>query len=212
MAEPKVKTKRTRLDPEVRKTMILDHAAELVASEGVSAVSMERLGRKAGISKSLVYAYFPSMKDLLQKLLIREYRHLRILQDEAAKGAETMEQMVRGITRAYLTYIEQRGLILERLGAEPSLSDHGDPTQYNRKAAVEYLAKVISRNMDLDMQIAVPMVDISFGIPTAAGQYLIHNDIGRQTVEDITVTMILGSIEAMLHKRDMSFKPLKKPS
>lgn len=35
-----VKT-RTRLSPEVRKHLILDHAAEVVAAEGVSALSMD---------------------------------------------------------------------------------------------------------------------------------------------------------------------------
>jgi len=58
----KAKKTRTRLSPEVRKELILDHAANVIAAEGVSALSMERLGREAGVSKSLVYAYYPSMK------------------------------------------------------------------------------------------------------------------------------------------------------
>ena len=36
------KKTRTRLSPEVRKNLILDHAAELVAVEGVSALSTLR--------------------------------------------------------------------------------------------------------------------------------------------------------------------------
>jgi AcrR family transcriptional regulator len=51
---------RRRLDPQVRRDLILDEAARIVAEEGVSTVSMERLGREAGISKALVYNYFPS--------------------------------------------------------------------------------------------------------------------------------------------------------
>ena len=127
--------------------MILDHAAELIASHGVSAVSMERLGREAGVSKALVYTYFPSVKDLLQALLKREYRHIRKLQYEAAESAETFEQLVRRITSVYLSYIDERGLVLDRLAAEPSVADHGDPTEYSREAAVDYLAKLISDNL-----------------------------------------------------------------
>ena len=44
--------KRTRLSPQLRKTQILDDAARLILEEGLTAVSMERLGREAGISKA----------------------------------------------------------------------------------------------------------------------------------------------------------------
>lgn len=201
---------RTRLSPEVRKNLILDHAANVVAVEGVSALSMERLGKEAGISKSLVYAYYPSMKELLQILLKREYRRLRDLQNKAAESAETFEQLVRRITTTYLTYMDERGLILERLAAEPSLAMETDPTEYSRESAVRYLAKVISDNFGIDMNVALPAVDISFGMPAAAGHYLIRHDVSRQTIEDITVAMIIGSINGLMGNYKMSFKPLKK--
>lgn len=208
MAEPK-KT-RTRLSPEVRKDLILDHAAEVVAVEGVSALSMERLGKEAGISKSLVYAYYPSMKELLQTLLKREYKRLRKLQSKAAENAETFEQLVRLVTSTYLTYMEERGLILERLAAEPSLEDHGDPTEYSREAAVLYVATIIRDNFGIDMSVAYPTADISFGMPAAAGHYLIKHNVSRQTIEDITVEMIIGSVEGVKRNYDTALKPLVK--
>ena len=36
--------------------------------------------------------------------------------------AETFEALVRGVTHVYLCYIEDRGLLIERLQAEPSVS------------------------------------------------------------------------------------------
>lgn len=205
---PKAKKTRTRLSPEARKDMILDHAAKFIATEGVSALSMERLGKEAGISKSLVYAYYPSMTDLLQTLLKREYAILRKQQLVAADSAETFEQLVRRITRAYLAYIEDRGLLLERLMAEPSVASLGDPTMFQRTAAVNYIAKIVADTFDIDIDIAVPVVDISFGMPVAAGNYLIHNQANRQTIEDVTVAMIVGSVEAIKQNYDTSLKPL----
>ena len=72
--------RRTRLDPAERRALILDHTAEIIAAEGVTAVSMERIGREAGISKSLVYNYFSNLTELLRELLERELRHMRCLQ------------------------------------------------------------------------------------------------------------------------------------
>ena len=203
--------KRTRLSPELRKSMILDHAAEVIAEEGVSALSIKRLGDEAGISKSLVYAYFPSMKDVLQTLLRSEHKHLRAKQAEAADSAETFEQLVRRVTRVYLTYIEERGLILDRLAAEPSVADHGDPTEFSREAAVRYVAQILSDNFDIDMDVAIPAMDISFGMPAAAGHYLTRNDVNRQTLEDITVAMIIGSVEALRQKYNTSLRSLIRP-
>ncbi|MAD15859.1 MAG: TetR family transcriptional regulator [Alteromonadaceae bacterium] len=207
-----LKKTRTRLSPEVRKNLLLDRAAELVAAEGVSALNMERLGKEAGVSKSLVYAYYPSMKDLLQTLLKREYKRLRVLQNSAAQSAETFEQLVRRVTTTYLTYMEDRGLILERLAAEPSLEDHGDPTEYSRESAVQYLAEVVRDNFGIDLSVALPAVDISFGMPAAAGHYLIRNNANRQTIEDITVAMIIGSVEALKQKYETALKPLVRKS
>jgi len=208
----KAKSPRTRLSPDVRKDLILDHAAAVIASEGVSALSMERLAQEASISKSLVYAYYPSMKGLLQTLLQREYKRLRLLQIEAADSADTFEQLVRRVTATYLAYIDERGLILDRLAAEPSLSDHGDPTEYSREKSVSFLADIVCDNFGIDMSVALPAMDISFGMPAAAGHYLTRHDVNRQTIEDITVAMMIGSIEALSQKYSTSLKPLIKRS
>lgn len=191
--------------------MILDHAAILIAEKGVSAVNMERLGVEAGISKALVYNYFPSVTVLLQTLLTREYKHLRRLQAEAGDSAETLEQLVRRVTNVYLTYIKERGLLIERLAAEPSVANTGDPTKYNRETTVNYLAEIIAAHFDVDMSIALPTMDISFGMPAAAGQYITHHDVDVQTIEDITVAMMLGALESIHDKYKASLKPLKKP-
>ncbi len=188
--------------------MILDHAAEFIAADGVSALSMERLAKSADISKSLVYAYFPSMTELLQTLLKREYRLLRLKQAAAADSAGTWEQFVRQITRAYLLYIEEKGLLLDRLMAEPAVAALGDPTQFHRSSAVNHVAQILVDNFGIDMEIAIPVVDISFGLPASAGQYLTHNNVDRETIEDITVAMMIGSIEAVRQKYETSLKPL----
>ena len=138
---------------------------------------------------------------LLSELLERELRMLRREQNKAAQEADTFEGLVRGITHAYIKYIDERGLIIDRLQAEPSVSAVHDPTEYGRDAAVDYLAEVIGKHLDLPPDVAQAAVDISFGLPASAGIYLLR-DKSRHTmswkqVEDITVTMIIGAIMAI---------------
>lgn len=201
--------RRTRLDPEQRRGLILDHTAEIIAAEGVAALSMERIGREAGISKSLVYNYFPNLQALLSELLERELRHMRRLQGKAAEGATTFEGLVRAITHVYLTYIEGRGLIIERLQHEPTISDTHDPTEYGRDAAVDYMTEIVVRHFDLPRDIARAAVDISFGLPASAGAYLLRTGMDRQSLEDITVTMILGSVLALKTEYTARQQPLR---
>jgi TetR/AcrR family transcriptional regulator, fatty acid biosynthesis regulator len=185
---------RKRLAPEARRALILDHTAELVAREGVALLSIEQIGKEAGISKSLVYAYFPNLTALLRELYQREMRRLRRRQAEAAESADTFEGLVRSVTHAYLSYIDERGLIIERLQSEPSVSEMHDPTEFSRDAAVDYLTDIVVRHFDLPPEIARAATDISFGLPASAGSYLHRHDLDLQTLEDITVSMIVGSV------------------
>ncbi|GAB5451241.1 MAG: hypothetical protein Hals2KO_15690 [Halioglobus sp.] len=174
--------------------MLLDETADIIRREGVANLSLERIAQSAGVSKSLVYTYFDSLLELLQELLDRELKALRRLQLEGAEKATTFEQLVRNITHAYLTYIEDRGLIIERLQAEPSVSGIHDPTDYSRSGAVDYLAPILAKHFDMPLDQAKAATDISFGLPSAAGQFLLHNDMSREVVEELTVNMIIGSI------------------
>jgi AcrR family transcriptional regulator len=189
--------------------LILDHTAAMVARDGVASLSIDSIGREAGISKSLVYAYFPNLTDLLRELYQREMRRLRRAQRDAALGATSFEDLVRAVTHVYLRYISERGLIIERLQAEPSVSEMHDPTDFGREAAVDYLTAIVEQHFDLPADIARAATDISFGLPASAGSYLHRHGMDVQTLEDLTVTMIIGTImhvknDYMVRKQPLS--------
>lgn len=184
---------RKRYSPEVRRSMILDQTANMVAREGIGGLSMERIGQESGVSKALIYNYFDNLTELLKELLERELSSLRKLQFEAAESAETFEGLVRNITHQYLTYISERGLIIERLQSEPSISKHTDPTGYGRQASVEYLSKIVAKHFEMPMDLAKAATDISFGLPASAGAYLLRSDMDLEAIEDLTVSMIIGT-------------------
>lgn len=212
MANPQKTTerqKRRRFSPEVRRAMILDAAADIVSRDGVSSVTFEAVSLEAEVSKSLVYTYFNSITELLNVLLRRELKELRRLQFEAAETATTFEELVRFITREYLSYIDRRGLLVERLVADPSLSDNEGPAYYSRASSIDYLAPIIAHHFDLPEKEARTVTEVSFGIPASAGQYLLRREMDRQSLEDLTVSMIIGSIVSardnyLAHRRKLN--------
>ncbi len=201
-----------RFSRETRRAMILDSAAELIAEKGTAELSLESIGQHAEVSKTLMYRYFGSLIELLRDLLDQEFKHLRDTQFQASKGVETYEELVRNVTKAYLRYIEDRGLIIERLQAYPNIAGAQDPTHFRREPAVQYFAELTSATFDIPMDIATASTEISFGLPAAAGQYLIKSGADRQTVEDITVAMILGGIVGVQYDALGAKQKLKRPA
>lgn len=196
-----------RFSRKVRRSMILDSAADMIATDGTSGLSMEAIGQKAEVSKALMYRYFDSLIDLLRELLDRELKALRRQQFEVAEKATTFEELVRNVTRVYLLNIEERGMVIERLQAYPNISNAPDPTYFRRGQAVEYFANLVAKSFDLPIEDAAAYTDISFGLPASAGEYLLRSGMSRQRVEDITVAMIIGSLTGM--KYDISIRSQK---
>jgi TetR/AcrR family transcriptional regulator, fatty acid biosynthesis regulator len=188
---------RRRLAPAERRALILDHTADIIARDGITQLTIEQIGKEAGVSKSLVYAYFPNLTALLRELYQREMRRLRRAQAIVAKDAQSFEDLVRSITHVYLHYIHERGPIIQRLQQEPSVSELHDPTDFGRDEAVDYLTDIVVKNFDLPRDIARAATDISFGLSAAAGSYLLRNDLELQRLEDLTVNMVIGSYNVL---------------
>lgn len=193
---------RRRLDPNVRRDLILDEAARIVAEEGVSSVSMERLGRDAGISKALVYNYFPSRTALLSELLIREYRHFQSEARQAKVGVDGLEAVVRVTTRAYLRHVAERGVLIQRLMNEPSVAAAmRSMDAEGRQLTVAFFAGEIAARFDVDKALAAMVADLLMGLTGAAGDYLSRTGADIQQVEDIVMDMIMAALERVAEKR-----------
>ena len=85
------RTDRTRLDPEVRRELILDAAEEVFRSRPPSEVTFESVADAAGVSRALVYNYFGDRSGLLAAVELRSLERLdRRLR--AALGSDPLPQ------------------------------------------------------------------------------------------------------------------------
>ncbi|HZG46941.1 MAG TPA: TetR/AcrR family transcriptional regulator [Allosphingosinicella sp.] len=188
-------TARRRLDPLVRRDLILDVAARTVAEEGVSAVSMERLGRDAGISKALVYNYFPNRNALLSELLVREYRVFQGEARQAKEGIDDFPTLVRVTTRAYLRHVAARGVLIQRLMNEPAVSAAiRSVDQEGRQLTVAFFASEIAKFHGLDLKVSAMAADLLMGLTGAAGDYLCRTGAQIEELEDVVVGMIMAAL------------------
>jgi len=109
VAEPAYK----RLQVDERRRQLLDRATELFAAYGYDELSMSTIGREAGISKALLYHYFPSKQDYFVATLATGAEELRarIEPDPDLPPAEALSAAVD----AYLSWIEENAQAYEKL-------------------------------------------------------------------------------------------------
>src|SRR3954454_2489497 len=74
---------------------VLDHAAEIMAEEGVAGLSLGEIARRMGIRPPSLYVYFPSKNALYDALFARGWRELLATMRayEAAEPAEVSNDL-----------------------------------------------------------------------------------------------------------------------
>ena len=202
--------RRQRLAPEERAGQILDFAARLIIDEGFTELSMERLARDAGISKALIYNYFPNRNDLLRELLEREMRVLRERQLLELAAATDFRDFIYRTTRTYVTQVKERGALLQRLWAETAVARTvADQHQSHRGEALRYTVREMMKEYGLPKDVATAAVDMGMAMTEAAAQQLAGTDKDVDFVTNVCVTLLLGGMDALA--REHGKPPKKQP-
>ena len=194
--------KRTRLTPEARREQILDEAARLVLSEGLHAVSMERLARDVGVSKGLVYNYFPTRDALLAELLRREQIDLRNRGMASALQASCYADLIRQTTRLYLEHTRDRGALIAALLSDPSVARLMEQeNRAERDAVFRYFVRATRREFDLPLSSAIVVVDLLSAVTGQAGKLVAQDLVALDPATEICVQLITGGLEKLARGR-----------
>ncbi len=191
--------RRSRLAPEDRAEQILDVAARLLMEDGFTEVTMERLGREAGISKALVYNYFPSRNDLLRALMERELKRSRVEQLHAVKAsAGDFHELLRSTTKLAIVNMQQHGPLLNKLWAEPAVVRAIAESEHTaRSEAMAYFARKTNKHYGLPMDLATAIVDMHMAMTGAAARHYADGRVDADAVTDVCLTIIYSSFEAL---------------
>jgi TetR/AcrR family transcriptional regulator, fatty acid biosynthesis regulator len=197
LATSPIETIRRRMSPQDRAQLILDATARVIVEEGVSAVSMERVGREAGVSKPLVYAYFDNRANLLAQLLIREFPAFQPV-DNSVDEDESVEALVRRTTLEFIDRYIAKGVLIQRLLHEPQVAENvADLQKENRKATATYFGNKMSAAFGVPFAVGPVAADILMGITGAAARMLQQDASDHDHIVDITVKMIIGASRAL---------------
>jgi AcrR family transcriptional regulator len=103
----------TRLENDERRRLLLELGAELFTRHAYDEISMAQIAREAGISKALLYHYFPSKQDYFVATLASGAEELRALvePDPDLPPAEALMAAVD----AYLSWIDENAAAYSKL-------------------------------------------------------------------------------------------------
>jgi TetR/AcrR family transcriptional regulator, fatty acid biosynthesis regulator len=190
--------KRKRLSPEVRADLILDCAAKLILEDGLTEISMERVGRDAGVSKALIYNYFPNLTDLLRALLEREITELREKGIAEIQAAGDFRDLIRRTTRTYIEHVYRRGPLLQRLWKESAVARAVmENNQRGHDETMRYFVKRVRKEYGLPLDVAIATVDMQMAMTETAAQHLFNTNNNVDLATDICVHLLLGGLESL---------------
>ena len=113
----------TRMQVDERRRQLLELGAELFATHSFGELSMARIAREAGISKALLYHYFPSKQDFFVATLQQGAQEIA-RRTEPDPSLPPLEALAASLD-AFLAWIEENELayrkLMESAGSVPEV-------------------------------------------------------------------------------------------
>lgn len=96
-----------RMAPEERREQLLDVVLDLIDTDGVGAVSMDAVARRAGVTRPVVYSVFTDADDLLRGSLRREERRAldQVTHNLDTPSADARVENMHQLFAAYLNAV-----------------------------------------------------------------------------------------------------------
>jgi AcrR family transcriptional regulator len=188
-----------RLSSDDRRNHLLDVAAHILRTQGLGAVTMERVAETAGVSKGLGYAYFDNSKDVLEALRVREIDRLIGRAAQAiVEAGPAYEARIRAALHAFISSIlESAGLFRALLGADVGRVVADDDRLPLWPAVVEYYAELARDEYDLDLDQAEIAASVFLSGLASIADRVVRRPDRRSEIEDTYIRMILGGLAAL---------------
>jgi AcrR family transcriptional regulator len=185
----------TRMQVDERRKQLLELGTDLFATHSFAELSMARIAREAGISKPLLYHYFPSKRDYFLATLGEGVRQLAT-RTEPAPGAPPLEALAHGVG-AFLEWVDERGLayrkLLESAGEVPEVKALIDEVRERTSARI---VEGLGFGGDPPPKVRVATRAWLWFMDGAILDWLEHRDLSRDDLRDFLLGSLAGALVA----------------
>ncbi|MEV0245275.1 TetR/AcrR family transcriptional regulator [Nocardia sp. NPDC050712] len=132
-------TKRVRLSPEERRQQLITLGVKMLGERPLEEISVSDIAEQAGISRGLLFHYFPTMQDF--QLAVVAHANTELLQRVRPDGSLDLFEQLRDSIERYIDYVSENrqsylALLRGPASASPDLMPLVDET---RLAIVEMI-------------------------------------------------------------------------
>ncbi|MFJ4781830.1 TetR/AcrR family transcriptional regulator [Streptomyces sp. NPDC088794] len=191
---------RRRLSTEARREQLLSVGARLFSESPYDEVWIEQVAEIAGVSRGLLYHYFPTKRDFFAAVVERESE--RMLQMTAAvPGVPAREQLTAGLD-TYLTYVEAHAHGFRAFHRADAAGDQAVRRVYQRALAAQERQILLALAADPEFGPLFeqrPVVRLAvrgwLAFTTAVClEWLRDSELTREQVRDLCARALLGVI------------------
>lgn len=182
-----------RLDVDKRRQQLLERGAELFTSHPYDKLSMSKIAAEAGISKGLLYHYFPSKQAFFEATLSTWAEQLRE-RTEPDPALPPIEQLTSSLD-AFLGLVEENAVAYRNLmhsATAPEIRELID--QVRRQTAERILAGLYSEEAPPKARTAVN--GWLWFMDGACLDWIEHRDIPREALRDLLLGVLMGALLA----------------
>lgn len=183
-----------RLQPEERRRRLLERGAELFALHSYDELSMREIARAAGISKPLLYHYFPSKRAFFQATLAQAAEELRA-RTEPDPSLSPLDQL-RSSLEAFLELIDENALAYRKL--MQSVNSVSEVREVVEEVRTRTAARILE---GLYPDGALPKARVAvhgwlWFMDGACLNWIEHRDLSREELRDQLLGTLLGALTA----------------
>lgn len=169
---------RSRLPAEARRRQIVEAAARLALEQGYLPLAPERLAEAVGVSKALIYGYFPDQHDLFNAVLAREFAALEVAGLDAVSRGASLEAAALACAELYFRHVCDHGPVVHVILRDLYMAGRVDPgVAAIRDRVVRRLARLVRRDLRLPPDEAVGAITLVTTIPEDAGRLVWQGDL-----------------------------------
>jgi AcrR family transcriptional regulator len=190
--------RRVRLSAEVRRGQLIQAASRLVLRQGYLPLPLERLASEAGVSKALIYGFFPDQHDLFNAVLAEQFAALRAAGLEAASQADDLERAALGCADIYLRHVAHVGPIAHIILRDLYMAQRLRPDLAGfRDRVARRLARLIRAELQLPPEEAVGLINLVTTIPEETGRLVWQGDLDLDSGLALGERLVRASLAAL---------------
>jgi AcrR family transcriptional regulator len=187
-----------RLKVEHRRSELIDAAARLVVEQGYLPLSIERLAVIAGVSKALVYSYFPTQYALLNAILEREVFGMFAGGLDTASQVKDLDQAALLCAMLYFEHVARAGPLLHILTSDRFMAGHVERQPAHLvQTVLGRLSALGRKHLPLSKQEVAAAIGMAMAIPEEAGRLVFHKELDAAVARQICHSLIVSSLEAL---------------